>query len=309
MAKSSKKTKFSTSGSGTKYGSGTLDTEGSSALAGLQGTTGQTPTDWDGTVNSLLTQINGSKLTPQQLLEQAQTIYSAQYGAQKLAAEQAAANNILAMQQQAASLGRNYDEQRQASQQQYAQARSQADRAAMQRGMGRSSYNMQTLSNIDLAGAEAQQKLNTRQGEDLANINANITQTQQQLGQTLQQLAAGQASDQTAWVNNMINQQNQQGIQNTQWLANFLAQQQQNATQNAQWQQQFGAQQQQNEIQNQQWQQQFNAQYGGKKNGSSGPTKPTTNNNGNGNGNGTGGQSIWDKIMAGLGQMANPLKK
>ena len=208
----------------------------------------------------------------------AHSMYSSYYDQQRLAAQQAHDNNVLALQQQIDSLGRNYDRQRQESANQYAQAVSQADRRATSRGMGRSSYNMQTLANLQQAGAEAQNQLDQYQTEDANKIQAQIALQAQQLGQQMQQYASGQASDELSWIQQQqlndqkqqnandqfllqfLGTQNQNAIQNQQWQQSFDAQQAQNAVQNQQWQQTFDANQAQNAVQNQQWQQSFNAQ-------------------------------------------------
>jgi hypothetical protein len=65
------------------------------------------------------------------------------------------------------AIAAGYDAQRKASDEQYALNRSAADRAAMSRGMGRSSYNLQTLSNIDTKKAEANQEIWRNQQADL----------------------------------------------------------------------------------------------------------------------------------------------
>lgn len=226
-----------------------------------------------------------------ELQNMANTMYNSYYGQLQLAAQQAHDTNVLALQQQADRLGRTYDQRRQESANQYAQAVSAADRRALSRGMGRSSYNLQTLANLQQAGAEAQEQLWQQQGEDEAHIGQQITQAGQHLAQQIQQYQQGQASDELSWVQQQQMQQNQQNYANQQWLAQFLAGQGQNAIQNQQWAMNFAQQAQQNAIQNQQWQQQFdasnsqwqqqfNAQYGGQGGGGSSgggsPSKPTT---------------------------------
>ena len=212
-------------------------------------------------LNQVLTNLmaNSPGYSLQDLQGMAHNMYNSYYGQMQLAAQQAHDTNVLALQQQADRLGRTYDQRRQESANQYAQAVSAADRRALSRGMGRSSYNLQTLANLQQAGAEAQNLLWQQQGEDEAQIGQQITQAGQHLAQQIQQYQQGQASDELSWVQQQQMQQAQQNTANQQWLAQFLAGQGQNAIQNQQWAMNFAQQAQQNAIQNQQWQQQFDA--------------------------------------------------
>ena len=243
-------------------------------------------------LNQVLTNLmaNSPGYSLQDLQGMAHNMYNSYYGQMQLAAQQAHDTNVLALQQQADRLGRTYDQRRQESANQYAQAVSAADRRALSRGMGRSSYNLQTLANLQQAGAEAQEQLWQQQGEDEAHIGQQITQAGQHLAQQIQQYQQGQASDELSWVQQQQMQQAQQNTANQQWLAQFLAGQNQNAVQNNQWmlnylqnQDQFNQQMGLNWAQYQtgmdQWQQQFNAQYGGQGGGGSSGSSNTTNTN------------------------------
>ena len=207
-------------------------------------------------INALL---NGNGTSTEDLQNTARNLYSSYYDQLRLAAQQAHDSNALALQQQQQNLGRTYDRQREESAQQYAQASSQADQRAMSRGMGRSSYNLQTLANLSQQGAQAQQDLWTRQGEDSAAIDAQLTQAQRQLQEQLQQYTRGQASDELAWIDQQRLQQQQQQNSNLQYLLNYFNTVNQQNVSNAQWERNFAEQ-----------QRQWNAQHGGSGSSSSG---------------------------------------
>ena len=75
------------------------------------------------------------------------------------------------------SLDYSYGNQIKKSNESYAQAYSQADRQALSRGMGRSSYNNQTLANINLKKAEAENDIRAAQ---IADYQSRIGQIEQQ---------------------------------------------------------------------------------------------------------------------------------
>lgn len=225
-------------------------------------------------VNALMNPSSGVDLQ-----EMAHNLYSSYYDQLSLAAQQAYDTHALALEQQKTNLGRNYDRQRQEAANNYAQAVSQADRRATQRGMGRSSYNMQTLANLDQAGVEAQNELWRMQGEDEGNLDAQITQAAQQLAQQLQHYTQNQASDELGYVQQQQLQNAQTANQNAQYLLNYFTGIDQFNQQMNQNNMQFliNAMQNQQQIDNQasQYQQTFNAQYGGQ--GSSGSSSSTYN--------------------------------
>ena len=94
--------------------------------------------------------------TEEERLAQAQLQNDTYYSQMRRAAQQQQEQNDLRLQQQRNALQSAYDRNREQAAQQYAQAYSQADRALLARGMGRSSYGLQTLSNVALQGAQAQ---------------------------------------------------------------------------------------------------------------------------------------------------------
>lgn len=255
----------------------------------------------------------------QDLQGMAHNMYNSYYGQMQLAAQQAHDTNVLALQQQADRLGRTYDQRRQESANQYAQAVSAADRRALSRGMGRSSYNLQTLANLQQAGAEAQEQLWQQQGEDEAHIGQQITQAGQHLAQQIQQYQQGQASDELSWVQQQMLHQDEQNTANQQYLANLFMNLGQNATQNNQWllsylqdQNQFNQQQSQNASQfNQQmdlnWAQ-FNATHGGQGGGGGSSSSNTTNNDTTNNNTSPTGADYYNWVAAlnGVGAWQGP---
>lgn len=185
-------------------------------------------------------------LTAEQIEQQAKQQYKSYYDQLRLSANQSADKQNLALQQQKEGLQQTYDKQREDMAEQYKQAYSQADRQSLSRGMQRSSYNNQTLSNIDLKAAEAQADLYNEQASAENKISAQQTQLAAQLADQISQYDASEAADvlkrideieareydrQTTAENNkntlslqiysIINDQLQQQIENEHWLAEF----------------------------------------------------------------------------------------
>lgn len=133
--------------------------------------------------------------TEEQLRQQAATEKQSYYDQLRLSTQQAHARNDLALQQQREGLQATYDKQREASAEQYRKAYSQADREILRRGMQRSSYGVQTLANVNQAGAKAQQQLYDQQGAAEGNIDAQRALLAQQLGDQLRQYDANQLAD------------------------------------------------------------------------------------------------------------------
>ena len=81
------------------------------------------------------------------------------------------------------SLDYAYGDQRRKSDEQYAQAYSQADRQALSRGMQRSSYNAQTLANLRQKGIEANNNITSEQIADYQNRERRYGKTSEQIEQ------------------------------------------------------------------------------------------------------------------------------
>lgn len=185
-------------------------------------------------------------LTPEQIKQQAENQYKSYYDQLRLAANQSTDRQNLALENQKANLQQSYDKQRQNTAEQYRQAYSQADRQALSRGMQRSSYNNQSLSNIDLKAAEAQKDLFNEQATEENKISSQQTQLAAQLADQLSQYDASEAADvlkrmdeleareydrKTTAENNkntltlqiysILNDQLQKQVEYEQWLAEF----------------------------------------------------------------------------------------
>ena len=220
--------------------------------------------------------------TADQIRQQAQGEYQSYYDQLRLAAKQAQARNDLALQQQREGLQRTYDKQREASQKEYANAYSRADRQQLSRGMQRSSYTAQVLANLTKEGAEAQQELWDAQGAAEGNIDAQRTQLAAQLADQLSQYSASEAADVLARIKQLEDQEYDRGRENEQYKNSLSAQIYQ-----------FLYQGEQDKIAQEQWQKEFdenvrqwNAQYGSKGSGGGGGNnynhdKDDTNNNKN----------------------------
>lgn len=275
--------------------------------------------------------------TEEEMRQQANAEKQSYYDQLRLSSQQQYDTTDLALRQQREGLQATYDKQREASAKQYAQNYSQADRHALSRGMQRSSYNGQTLANINQQASEAQQNIWDAQAAAEGNIDQQRAQLASQLAAQMHQYNASQANDAQNRYNELEQQnydrmqadQNRkdnlnwqlyqamyQGgrdeISDWQWAQGFNAQQAQNAISNQQWQQQFNAQQQQNAMQNWQWQQNFDFQQqqweydhpdkDDKKNNSSSSSGNKTNNSNNQNPASTTGTqpNSWQNFLNGI---------
>lgn len=127
----------------------------------------------------------------------AENLYKNSLEQAMLSAQQQYDTSNLALQNQLNTLGTNYDRQLEAQREANAQTYSQADRAALQRGMQRSSYNLSRLANIALQGDEALANIQ----QDRTNAVNNITSQQALLSK---QLAQSQASANTQYQNSIL---------------------------------------------------------------------------------------------------------
>jgi hypothetical protein len=180
--------------------------------------------------------------TAEERQAQAQLENDTYYSQMRRAAQQQQEQNDLRLQQQRNALQSAYDRNRAQAAQQYAQAYSQADRALLARGMGRSSYGMQTLSNVAMQGAQAQGEIWRQQAEKEQEIEDQRTQLSQQLQQTLAGYEAEQAKDtlkrvqemeETDYDRNVKAAERQTNI--AQQLYTNLYQQQRDTVADAQW--------------------------------------------------------------------------
>lgn len=244
--------------------------------------------------------------TPEERRAQAQDEYKSYYDQLRLSSRQNQEFMDLMLQQQKAGLGRTYDKQREASAKQYADAYSRSDRQMLGRGMQRSSYTAQTLANIDLAGAEAQQDIWDQQAEAEGNIDQQRTTLAYQLAQQLSQYDASEARDVLSRIRALEEQDYERGFTSAQYknqlssqIYQFLYQAQRDKVADSQWQAQMDYQRERANVSDSQWERtfnenvrQFNVQQAGKDskggggsgsgsgsgsgNGSKNPTTPAT---------------------------------
>lgn len=145
--------------------------------------------------------------TAEQIREQASGEYQSYYDTMRQNAQQQYDRSDLALQQQKEGLGASYDRLREDSDRQYAKAYSAADHAMLGRGMQRSSYGAQTLSNISLEGARARQDISDAQIAAEGNIDAQRAQLAQQLADDLNQFSANEQADIMARVRELEDQE------------------------------------------------------------------------------------------------------
>lgn len=144
--------------------------------------------------------------TPEDINARAAAMLDSQYANARLAAQQQADRNVLAIQGQLDALGTSYDRNIQDLAEQFRQTLSQADRNALRKGMQRSSYAAATRANIGIKGAEAAgQVLENRTNQENA-LNAQIAQYQQQLADQLGQMDRNYQTDLQAKINELEDQ-------------------------------------------------------------------------------------------------------
>lgn len=203
--------------------------------------------------------------TPEERRAQAQDEYKSYYDQLRLSSRQNQEFMDLMLQQQKAGLGRTYDKQREASAKQYADAYSRSDRQMLGRGMQRSSYTAQTLANIDLAGAEAQQDIWDQQAEAEGNIDQQRTTLAYQLAQQLSQYDASEARDVLSRIRALEEQDYERGFTSAQYknqlssqIYQFLYQAQRDKVADSQWQAQMDYQRERANVSDSQWERTFN---------------------------------------------------
>ena len=144
--------------------------------------------------------------TPEDINARAAAMLDSQYANARLAAQQQADRNVLAVQNQLDALGTSYDRNIQDLAEQFRQTLSKADRNALRKGMQRSSYAAATRANIGIKGAEAAgQVLENRTNQENA-LNAQIAQYQQQLADQLGQMDRNYQTDLQAKINELEDQ-------------------------------------------------------------------------------------------------------
>jgi len=165
------------------------------------------------------------------------------------------------------SIAGAYERQREESDLAYEKNKAAADRAALARGMGRSSYNLQTMANIDTEKAKARQTISDKEeeaaqqfGVQLAselrnNYQWQTAQNYQRERDTWSDYYQQQGLNQSQQQINMQQQQN--AIANQQADRAYNYQVGRDQTSDNQWQQTFNYQQQRDKTSDEQWQKTF----------------------------------------------------
>lgn len=165
----------------------------------------------------LMAQYNSGgykKKTDEELKAQAAGEYQTYYDQLRLAAQQEQQRNDLALQQQKAALDYAFQKQQEASQKEYEQVYSQADRQLLSRGMQRSSYGAQTLANIRQQQADVFMDLEGQKAAQGSNIEAQRVQLGDQLAAQLNQYDAAQAADELNRLRELQDQEYERGLEN-----------------------------------------------------------------------------------------------
>lgn len=167
----------------------------------------------DALLNQILAGLTG-QMTDEEIAQFAENLLRPQYNAQLEAAQQQYETTELSKQQEienlAASLSRAIDEQNVA----YRQNMADVETAALSRGMGRSSYTIETMANQGNMLAQAVRQLTDENARQQSQIQAQITQAAQQKAQTTGRLETDYAANLAAKVQELKQQQRQEYNQN-----------------------------------------------------------------------------------------------
>lgn len=166
-------------------------------------------------MNQILSGLMGS-MTDEQITQFAENLLGPQLNAALEESQQNYETTRLSKQQEienlAANLTRSIDEQNAA----YRQSAANVETAALNRGMGRSSYTMQTLANQGNALAKAVQQLTEESGRQSQQLQDQITQAAQQNSQTQGRLKTDYASQLAGKIQELKENQRKE------WNSNYL---------------------------------------------------------------------------------------
>ena len=211
----------------------------------------------------LLAELNRNPYTPlseAEILGQARSSYDPIYNANREGLNQAAEQYYLALDQRLGGLGESYDRQRTDTARAYADAESNAGRAMLQRGMGRSSFGSQVTAQIGEKGAQAQADINAAQTREESGIMEQRTLYEQQLGQSLTRLATDYETNITNYANQLRDRERDREIAAQQYGNQLALSLYEAAVSQAQWEAQFMENQRQFNAQLAESQRQFNQQ-------------------------------------------------
>lgn len=160
-------------------------------------------------LQTILAGLTG-QMTQEEIEAFAENLLRPTLNAEMEAAQQTHETTALSKQQEienlAASLTRSIEEQNAA----YRQSMADVETAALARGMGRSSYTLQSLANQGDALAKAVMQLTDENARQSAQIQQQITQSAQQMAQTQGRLQTDYASQLAAKVQELTQQQRQE---------------------------------------------------------------------------------------------------
>lgn len=151
--------------------------------------------------------------TEAEIQRQAQAKYEEELAQSTLAAQQAYERTAQAIESRQGQLGAAYDRQSAAAREQTARTYSAADRQALSRGMQRSSYNNQTLANINLRGDETQDRIAQARREEEAALAGEKSLAAQQLAQQIAQYQKANQSQVSAYGEQLREQEYQRRME------------------------------------------------------------------------------------------------
>lgn len=134
---------------------------------------------------SVLTTQQAAPRTDEQLRAEAERSVGSLYNQKTLAAQQQYDRTALGLRNQLDAISAVYAQQKDNAAANTRQSISALDRRAMSRGMGRSSYNMATLGNMQTEGDKIQNQIATNETNTRADIESRIQQGNQQLAELL----------------------------------------------------------------------------------------------------------------------------
>nr|DAQ11797.1 MAG TPA: hypothetical protein [Caudoviricetes sp.] len=157
-----------------------------------------------------------SNMTDEQITQFAENLLRPQLNAGLEASQQNYETTKLSKEQEIANIAANLNRSIDAQNEAYRKGAANVETAALNRGMGRSSYTMQTLANQSDALAKAVQQLTEDSGRQSQQIQNQITQAAQQNSQTQGRLNNDYASQLAAKVQELKENQRKE------WNSNYL---------------------------------------------------------------------------------------
>ncbi len=227
MARSSTTETYQSSSSTSKEHSKTdsrQDTTSQSTSNSRQDSTSQSSSNTQSTtknvldkemMNQILSGLMGN-MTDEQITQFAENLLRPQLNAGLEASQQNYETTKLSKEQEIANIAANLNRSIDAQNAAYRKGAANVETAALNRGMGRSSYTVQTLANQSNALAKAVQQLTEDSGRQSQQIQNQITQAAQQNSQTQGRLNNDYASQLAAKVQELKENQRKE------WNSNYL---------------------------------------------------------------------------------------